>query len=151
MKKVLYFFLMVVLLSGCGNSSVKEEKSPRGSEQVLPAKKTEANDLVDCSPQTGSMEEGFTTDCVYKNKKLAQAYALFIAEYKKKNDPNEKYFLKELPQSNEKATMEQVETEYRWEGKNKISILLNFPGGSTGVVMEEVGNDTKVTTTQSPD
>lgn len=163
MKKILTLSIILLIIS-CekketavlkSNVKLSDSTQIKSANQkpeikVIPIKKQEMK-MVDCKDSGGDMENGFITECLYKNYDLAEAYN----DFRKRNDDNDdgKYLEKTMPSGKYKAGFSDypLSVAYNYREKSTMRIEILFPGGVTIINFKKVKNDVMVTINHSPD
>lgn len=106
---------------------------------------------IDCKDKGGEMENGFVTECLYKNYGLEEAYNAFRKRHKAGD--NGKYLEKKMPTSKYIASFKDypISVTYTYPKQNVLEIEILFPGGVTTIIFKTGKDDVIVTTTNSPD
>lgn len=106
---------------------------------------------IDCKEKGGNMENGFGSECLFKNYNLAEAYN----EFRKKNKANDdgKFLEEKMPPNKHIATFREYPTSvtYSYPEANILDIEILFPGGVTVINFREDKDDVKVNVNHSPD
>lgn len=106
---------------------------------------------VECKDKGGSMENGFVTECLYKNYNLEEAYN----EFRKRNKANDDgQFLEEkMPADKHTAGFSDypISVTYSYPKQNILEVEILFPGGLTTINFEENKDVVLVQTNHSPD
>jgi len=106
---------------------------------------------VNCKDVGGNMENGFLTECVYKNYNLTEAYN----EFRQRNKTNDDGMFLEanMPASNYKAALKEYPTSvnYVYSNANMLEVEILFPGGVTTITFKAEDDDVRISTNHSPD
>lgn len=107
--------------------------------------------IVECKDKGGDMENGFVTECTYRNQNLDEAYNAF-RERNKANDEG-KYLENKLPTSKHIANFKEypISVTYTYPKQNILEVDILFPGGVTYINFKQEKNDVKVSINHSPD
>ena len=107
--------------------------------------------IVECKDKGGDMENGFVTECTYRNQNLDEAYNAF-RERNKANDEG-KYLEKKMPTGKHIAGFSDypISVTYSYPKQNILEIEILFPGGVTTIIFKTEKDDVIVTTNNSPD
>lgn len=106
---------------------------------------------IDCKDKGGNMENGFVTECIYKNYGLSEAYQLFREQNKDNEDG--KFLEKQLPPDKHTVVFNDypISVTYTYPKPNTLEIEIFFQGGVTTITFKEDKESVKVTTNHSPD
>lgn len=106
---------------------------------------------IECKDKGGDMENGFVTECLYKNYGLQEAYIKF-RERNGDND-NGKFLEHKMPLDKHISKFQGYPTSvsYNYYNQNTLKVEVLFPGGVTTIVFKTEKNDVIVTTNNSPD
>lgn len=106
---------------------------------------------VDCKDVGGNMDNGFVTECIYKNYNLTEAYN----EFRQRNKTNDDGMFLEakMPASNYKAALKEYPTSvnYVYSNANMLEVEILFPGGVTTITFKAEDDDVRISTNHSPD
>jgi len=155
---------LISLLFACGEKQNKIQKpqikAPDSTVKILenhnqktPEIPTKALKLktVDCKDKGGNMENGFVTECLYKNYDLTEAYN----DFRERNKDNEdgKYLEKKMPSGKHTAGFSDypISVTYTYPKQHILDIEIFFPGGLTIINFNKEKDDVKVNITHSPD
>ena len=153
--KSLYIVLLFSLFISCKEeqkNTITENKKEIKTDTILPIKETFEKQLsVECIDHGGDMENGFITECFFKNATLEEAYQTYT-ELNKDNDDG-KYLEIKLPKTDffKDGSEYPISIDYKYSGKNKLTIDLFFPGGGTTIIFTEKADGVKAITNHSPD
>ncbi|MBF8456883.1 hypothetical protein IV494_06770 [Kaistella sp. G5-32] len=116
--------------------------------KVLPVK---LKKTINCKDKGGDMAIGFSTECLYENYTLEQAYQKFKEE--NKNNDDGKFLADHLPKNNIDIPFEEypISAKYSILKQGNLKIELLFPGGLTYITFKKIENGVKITTVNSPD
>ncbi|MFV0604363.1 MAG: hypothetical protein ACK5NK_00855 [Niabella sp.] len=100
---------------------------------------------INCSDKGGSMEDGFVTECIYKNYSLKDAYNHF-REKNKSNDDG-KYLEEAIPvkKFTKRFNKNRVTVVYNIPNKDMLQVELLFDGGTTSITFKKDISKTIVT------
>lgn len=153
--KSLYIVLLFSLFISCKeeekNKIIENQKEIK-ADTILPVKETAEKQLsVECIDKGGDMENGFITECLFKNATLEQAYYAYI-ERNKDNDEG-KYLEAKFPKTDflKDGTEYPISIVYKYSGKVELTVDLLFPGGETTITFTEKNDGVKVVANHSPD
>lgn len=106
---------------------------------------------IECKDKGGDMENGFITECLYKNYYLEEAYNAFRERHIA--DDEGKYLEKKMPGSKHIARFKDypISATYTYPQQNTLKVEILFPGGVTTMIFKTEENDVIVTTNNSPD
>ena len=106
---------------------------------------------VECIDKGGDMENGFSTECFFRNSNLEQAYDAYILRNKYNDDG--KWLEPKLPLEDlvKDGTDYPISIVYKYSKKDELTVDLIFPGGETTIVFAQEFNDVKVSSIHSPD
>ena len=107
--------------------------------------------IVECKDKGGDMENGFITECLYKNYYLEEAYKAFRERHKA--DDEGKYLENKMPVSKHITRFKDypISATYTYPQQNTLKVEILFPGGVTTMIFKTEENDVIVTTNNSPD
>lgn len=149
--KLIYIFLIISLFTSCKKeqkNSIIEIKT----DTILPLKESaKTQSSVECNDKGGDMENGFITECFFKNFTLEKAYHTYI-ERNKDNDDG-KWLEPKLPLNDtvKDGTEYPISIIYKYSGKRELTIDLIFPGGETTITFTEKAGSVNVVANHSPD
>lgn len=153
--KLLYVVLIISLLTSCEkeqkNSIIGNQKEVK-IDTILPLKESaKTQSSVECTDKGGDMENGFITECFFKNATLEQAYYAYI-ERNKDNDDG-KYLEAKLPKTDflKDGTEYPISIVYKYYEKKELTVDLLFPGGETKITFTEKAGSVNIITIHSPD
>lgn len=147
--------------------TIREEKKSTGDsikapkpQVIIPVKIPETPDKiincfppksVDCKDKGGNMENGFVTECLYKNHTLEKAYNKF-REMNIANDDG-KFLEKKMPTGKHAAGFNDnpISVTYNYPKQHILEVEILFPGGVTTINFKKEKDDVRVNVNHSPD
>ncbi|TDX86549.1 hypothetical protein [Epilithonimonas xixisoli] len=134
-------------------------KAPK-PQVIIPVKIPETPDNIincfppkylECKDKGGNMENGFVTECLYKNHNLEKAYKAF-REKNKANDDG-KFLEKEMPIDKHTAGFNDypISVTYTYPKQTILEVEILFPGGVTIINFKKEKDNVKVNVNHSPD
>ncbi|KFC19449.1 hypothetical protein [Chryseobacterium sp. FH1] len=146
---------------------IREEEKSNGDsikapkpQVIIPVKIPETPDkIIKCFPpesvdykdKGGNMENGFVTECLYKNHTLEKAYNKF-REMNIANDDG-KFLEKKMPSGKHTASFNDypISVTYTYPQKHILEVEILFPGGVTIIHFKKEKDDVRVNVNHSPD
>ena len=168
MKNYLILLLLFAFfLNACTEKEVVENQSSPSAIKIqdssfqqknlnaknIPSKVLTGNlqKTINCKDKGGDMAIGFTTECLYENYTLEEAYQKFKEENKKNDDG--KFLADHLPKNDIDIPFEEypISVKYSILKQGNLKIELLFPGGQTSITFKKNEKGIKITTVNSPD
>ena len=137
--------VMAVAPAGAQNTYVKGF----GETVRLTTQKQKTN--VTCKSEEHTEEMEFIETCLYKNRTLMQAYALYLSDFDVEDKSD---FIKDIKPGENKQKenpAHAMSVKYTWKSEENLVIEQNFAGGETLIFFSVQGKDTLVTTKSYPD
>lgn len=148
-----------ITIRGEKKSTTDSIKAPK-PQVITPVKIPETQDKiincfppesVDCKDKGGNMENGFVTECLYKNHTLEKAYNKFREMNISNGDG--KFLEKKMPSGKFTTGFNDypISVTYTYPKQHILEIEILFPGGVTTINFKKEKNDVIVTKNNSPD
>lgn len=168
MKNQIFLFLLLAFFSNScsekevikNHTSPSEIKSQDSSfkpknlnEQEVPSTVSSKNfqKSIVCKDKGGDLSTGFTTECIYENYTLTEAYDAFRT--KNKDNDDGKFLESKMPEKDKTVPFKEypISVKYSRSDKKNLNIELLFPGGVTYLTFKTQEKGVKVMITNSPD
>lgn len=146
----LFLTFCVAAVMAVAHASAQNTDVKGFDETVRPTTQKQKTHVI-CKSEQHTEEMEFIKTCLYKNRTLMQAYALYLSDFDAENKSD---FIKDIKPGENKQKenpAHAMSVKYTWKSEDNLVIEQSFAGGETFIFFSVQGKDTLVTTKSYPD